>query len=137
MGTLTDLTAARKGLAAAAAAVTGLRTQHFAPMNNVSPPLFAVGECTNEFDLVMHRGADEWLFECRLYAANIDDPRTATEKLDTFLNPGAGSIKAALEADRTLGGVVAALRVERIKGYAIYTVGTASFIGARFDVRVW
>jgi hypothetical protein len=36
-----------------------------------------------------------------------------------------------------LGGVCAALRVERIKGYAIYTVGSYSCLGARFDVRVW
>jgi len=141
MAQLTDLTAVRKALAAAAATIAGppkLRGQHYVPTGTVATPLFAVGEMETDFDQAMHRGVDEWLFQGRLYAAPVADGRAASELLDKYLAPlSAMSIKTAIEVDRTLGGACATLRVERIHGYAVYTIGTDSYIGARFDIRVW
>ena len=58
--------------------------------------------------------------------------------LRRFLRPsGPGSIKAALEADRTLGGLVDALVVAKRFGYGVYDVGGIDYLGARFTVRVW
>ena len=135
----TDIGAVAKGLATAAATITSpqLNALHYVP-KTITHPMFCAGERTCEFDGAMHRGLDEWLIEGRLYAAPYDDPRTAAELLDKFLAPvGATSLKTAIEADKTLGGACGALRVERIKGYAVYTVGTAQYIGARLDIRVW
>jgi hypothetical protein len=141
MAQLTDLTAVRKALAAAAQTIAGppkLRAQHYAPTGVINTPLFAVGEMSNDFDQAMARGVDEWLFTGRLYAAPQGDGRAASELLDKYLAPlSAMSIKKALEVDRTLGGTCATLRVERIHGYAVYTIGQDAYIGARFDIRVW
>ncbi len=141
MGSLTDITAVRTALAAAAGTITGppaLRVQHWPVVGTISTPAFAVHDMITDFDLAMGRGADDWLFECRLYAANLGDGRTASDLLDRFLAPkSAMSIKTAIEVDRTLGGNCSALRVERIHGYAVYTVGADSYLGARFDVRVY
>lgn len=54
--------------------------------------------------------------------------RGAQDKLDTYLaGSGAGSVKAALEADRTLGGAVAALRVTRAAPITLEVAGVTYF----------
>lgn len=65
------------------------------------------------------------------------DDRRGQELLDTYLAPsGAASVKAAIEADRTLGGACKTLHVHHVDGYRLYTVGANTYYGARFRVVI-
>lgn len=63
-----------------------------------------------EFDLTMQRGYDTWRFTVQGFIALTSDIG-AQQLLDELIEP-AGGMKATLEADNTLGGLVASLRVE-------------------------
>lgn len=103
-------------------------------------PSFEVGEFDIAYDKTFGGSAQrlsEVLVTCRVYTSRADD-RSGHALLKQLLGAsGPGSIKAALEADRTLGGLVESLRVERVRGYGVYEVSSTNYYGARFDVRIW
>lgn len=67
-------------------------------------------EGTN-YDQAMGRGLDEWWFVVRGFVADAMDV-AAQKRRDVWLaSSGTGSVKAAIEADRTLGGACSACRV--------------------------
>ena len=77
-------------------------------------------------------------FEVTLLAAPIDAGLDdAQSLLDSYLDEsGTASIKAALEADPTLSGVVSDLIVRGWKGYGSRAVNGVEYLGATFDVEV-
>ena len=90
------------------------------------------------YDSAMGRGLDEWFFTLRGFAASGTD-KAAQMRLDGWLaSTGAESVKAALEVDRTLGGVVSDARVVAMAKIAVFTAEGAatSFFGAEWTVRV-
>lgn len=140
-----DVAAVRTGLANAAAVVTYVdpggitRTLRAVPYlaDSIQPPTWVSGEVEIEYDLTFGRGLDVVLVKGRLYTGRGDD-LSGQALLDGFLKgSGAGSVKAALEADKTLGGVCKQLHVERVSGYGLYQVAGIDYYGAKFDVKVW
>lgn len=126
----------RDGLATNLATITGLRVSSFAA-DKVSVPAAVVGEVRIEFDKTFGRGLDEFEVKVRVYASRADD-RAGQDKLDGYLaGSGSGSVKAALESDRTLGGVAQTLRVTDVDGYGVYEVAGMQYVGAEFTVTVW
>lgn len=129
----------RAALAAAALTVPDLRAFDYLP-DSIDPPAFIAGEVTINYDQVNEGGFDEHLVTCHLYASSTDSKR-GQKLLDGFLSPaGPNSVKAALEADRTLGGIAVSLTVFRVTGYGKYRASSVSelqFYGAKLDVRVW
>jgi hypothetical protein len=89
------------------------------------------------YDAAMGRGMDEWWFTVRGFAKSGTD-KAAQMRLDAWLaSTGAESVKAALEVDRTLGGVASDSRVIAMGKIAVFTVeGGASFFGAEWTLRV-
>jgi len=73
---------------------------------------------------------------CLVLTAPEANPEEGQALLDAYLSDGPTSIKAALEADLTLGGVCQTLHVHTIDGYQLYTVGLATYYGARFRVLI-
>lgn len=132
-----DIEAISGGLADAAATITGLRAYPSLP-GAINPPTFA----PTEFELTYHqtfsagRGLTDLTFTCGVFAPDTDQGRTL---LVGFLaETGAGSVPAALEADKTLGGVCRTLVVQRVRGaYRLYSVGDTDYLGAMLDVRIW
>lgn len=89
-------------------------------LENPYPPAFEVeiggGSSAGSviFDHAMSRGLDEWWFTVRGFASSGTD-KGAQQSLDKWLNStGPDSVKAALEADRTLDGTVNDSRVTRV-----------------------
>jgi hypothetical protein len=135
-----DIAAIRTAMANAVGAIAGMQHWPIVP-GSIVAPAFAAGEVTIDYDRTFKggqaAGLTEMLVKGRLYAATADTP-TGQATLDSFLTPsGALSVKAAIEADLTLAGTVRTLRVERVHGYAVYSVGGTDYYGAQFDVRVW
>lgn len=136
-----DVEAIHEGLATAAGTVAGLRSYASLP-GSINPPVFAPTEFelnyNKTFKTASAAGMSEILFTCGLFTSIGDDP-TGRKALMGFLAPsGSGSVKAALESDRTLSGVAKTLLVERVRGaYRLYEIGGVEYLGAMLDVRVW
>lgn len=130
-----DISAVRQGLADAADAITGLTCTGYVP-DAINEPAFMAGEVDIDFDTTFGRGVDTIRVACRVLVSRGDD-KGGQSKLDGYLK-GAGptSLKAALQADRTLGGACHDLRVERVRGYRLYTVGEYAYFGAELTVLV-
>jgi hypothetical protein len=127
----------QQGLADAAATVTGLRT-HPALPDTINPPTFAPADLAIDYDLTMAHSLDMTLYTCGLYVSRGDSDVGRKAMLPYLQQAGDKSIKAAIEADRTLGGTCKTLIVERVRGaYALYPIGGTDYLGALFDVRIW
>lgn len=125
----------REGLANALRAIDGLRvTAHIAdaitvPAAVVGPARLDREPATTHIDVVT--------VAIRVYTSRAD-VRSAQDTLEAYLaGSGDKSVMAALEADRTLGGVVQALRVTGFDGYDSYEVAGVTYIGAEFTVTAW
>lgn len=132
-----DIEAIQQGLANAAGTIAGLRAYPKLP-DSINPPTFAVVE----FELDYHgtfspaRGLTQLAFTCGVY--NTDSDAGRKQLLPFLAETGASSIPAALEADKTLGGVARTLVVQRVRGaYRLYEVGDTPYLGAMIDVKVW
>ena len=130
MSSLSDI---RGGLATRMATITGLRTSATVP-DNPRPPVAVIFPDRIEYDLNARRGADRFYFTIMVLVGRADD-RAAQNNLDTFV-VGPTSIKAAIEADRTLGGVADTCRVTEMNNYSSMTVGDTLYLAASFVVEV-
>lgn len=103
----------------------------------IDPPSFGCTELELDYNQSFG-GLVITLYSFGLFTSRADDA-SGRSLLNTFLKPtGAASIKAAIEADRRLGGACSNLIVERVRGaYRLYGIGGNDYLGAIFDVRVW
>lgn len=79
-----------------------------------TPPGIQIPPPAPIYDYTMgatNQGLSEWMFVIQGFVA-LNSDVAAQKVLDTLCAPsGAGSVKALLEADKTLGGLVESLRV--------------------------
>jgi hypothetical protein len=102
----------------------------------VVPPCAVVGQLDFTFDLDNARGLDQASVDVYVIVQRLSE-RTGQDKLDLFLaGSGKGSIKTAIESDRTLGGLVDTLRVTSAES-GTYTSGEQSFLSYRYNVTIW
>ena len=109
----------RAGLAANLGAIADVQVSAYM-LGNATPPTIHVFPEEVEFDGAMGRGADTWRFTLQAFVGLVSD-QGAQKRLDLMLAPsGATSIKAAVETDRTLGGLEVDARVVSASGYRVY-----------------
>jgi len=130
---MADLSAIRQALADKMGNVYGLRSSATMP-DAPRPPQAVILPDRIEYDLDMSRGADTFFFLVTVIVGRADD-RAAQNNLDRFVS-GTDSIKAAIEADMTLGGVVNFARVTEMTNYRQINVGDTIYLGAEFEVEV-
>lgn len=134
---MTDLTAMAEAMATQLANIEGLRTQ--AQVRDiVAVPVAIVGPPTNiDYDTTMRNGANRYEFQVRLLVARTEE-RSAQVYLSEYAAPtGDRSIKAAIEADPTLGGTAMTTRVQSANGIGSYDYGDVSYLGIEFQVEVY
>lgn len=133
MATVSEL---RTGLATRLATITGLRTSATIP-DQLNPPIAVVSLDTITFDQAFQRGLDEYQFTVTVIVGRVAE-RSSQTRLDGYLDPsGAGSVKTAIEGDRTLGGKASTLRVTDMTGISTVSIGDATMITANFSVVVY
>lgn len=97
----------RAGLAANLSAIDGCQVSAYM-LSNPTPPCLFVSIDPAEgvrYDRAMQRGLDEYSLRVHGIVAVTSD-QGAQSRLDEWLaSRGPGSVKAAIESDRTLGGV--------------------------------
>ncbi|MFG2056689.1 hypothetical protein ACGFI9_21965 [Micromonospora sp. NPDC048930] len=128
-----DLDLLCERLAAAAAGVEGILSAESIVPDAVTVPCFYAGEITEEFDQSFG-GMVVVEVVCRVLATNNEGGQA---ELRTFMRRrGPTSVKAAIEADPTLGGVCDDLHVRRIQGHRLYRVAEVNYPGAEWVVRI-
>jgi len=133
----------REGLAANLSAIPNVQVSAYMLSSPTPPTLWVFPEET-DFDLTMQRGLDCYHLTIQAYIGAVADEGSQV-LLDTLLDPAsATSVKAAVEADRTLGGAVESLRVTKQTGYRLYQVpnmghatSMAQILGCEWTVEVY
>lgn len=102
-----------------------------------SPPTIQVMPGKIQYDIANSRGGDLLVMTVQaMVAANFD--RQMQNRLDQLLeDSGEFSVKAAIESDFQLGGIVDDLRVTECTGYQIYALaGRGPVLGADWEVSI-
>lgn len=132
-----DLGPVRSGLATNLSTLPNLRVFDYMP-DSVTPPVAVVGFPDEwSFDVAMNRGLDEMPnIPIYLLFGKASD-RAAQELLSVYVAArGDASVKAAVEADKTLGGACDDLWVSKATDFRIYPVGSSEYLGCRFLVNI-
>jgi len=130
-----NINGVREGLKTNLQNITNLRIYDLIP-DVIVPPCAVVGQLDFTFDVDNMRGLDQASVDIFVIVQRLSE-RSGQEKLDNFLaGSGSGSIKTALESDRTLGGLVDTLRVISAES-GTYTSGEQSFLSYRYNLTIW
>ena len=133
---MAELSAIRAGMAEAMATIPNLRVREFIPAL-ITPPMAVVNPSNIEYDLNAQRGLTRFVFTVSVFVVKADD-RSAQKRIDPFVGvSGPQSVKAALESDRTLGGVVDTLRVQSVSNYSASDANDVDYLAVDFEVEVY
>ena len=126
----------REGIADALRVIPGLQASAYS-LSNPTPPTAQVMRGEIQYDQALQHGTHWWTMRVQAFVALVSDIG-AQKILDRFLSPdGAFSIKAAIEADATLGGVVSDLQVTTAAGEQVYVRDQGGpVLGSEWTVRV-
>ncbi len=115
--------------------ITNMRVYDTIP-DVVVPPCAVVGQLDFTFDVDNQRGLDQASVDVYVIVQRISE-RSGQDKLDLYLaGSGTGSVKTALESDRTLGGLVDTLRVVSAES-GTYQTGDQTFLSYRYNLTIW
>lgn len=109
--------------------------------DSIVPPAAIVspgfeGDPAIRFDSTMARGSDDFLFTVTLLVQYADD-LAAQQELDAYLaGSGERSIKAVIEDDPSLGGLVHFAHVREARNYGRQAWGETDYLGVDFGVEV-
>lgn len=128
----------RTGLVTALSTITGLNTYSAEP-GQVTPPAAVVLTPSIEYHRSFNSAGALRQYDFRIYvlvAQGLLDE--AAHTLDTFADPTAAtSVRKALEADTTLGGVCESLIVTSFRPLNAEEVASLQYWGGSFDVTVF
>jgi hypothetical protein len=135
---MADLADIRQAIADALSAIPDVQVSPYNPASPVFPVLFVLGHGEIDYgNLGFGRLDTQWNLIVRGYVStNLDI--TSQQRLDRWLaSEGDHSVKAAIEDDPTLGGVVEWALVRRSIGSNLFKLSnTVSALGTDFTVQV-
>lgn len=133
---MAQLSEIREAMGTALSTVPNLRVRPMLPAL-LTPPMAVVFPQQIEYDLNAARGVNRYTFTVSVFVVKADD-RSAQLRVDPFVSPtGSGSVKAALETDRTLGGLVDTLRVTNVSNYSSTDANDVLYLAVDFEVEVY
>lgn len=118
-------------------AIPGMQASPYL-LSNITPPAAAVTRGPITYDQAMVGGVHTWTFIVRAFVSSVTDIGSQ-RLLDEYLSAeGDLSIKAAIEADITLGGIVSALHVTTATGEQEFVrEGGGPLLFSEWTVEVW
>ena len=130
------VTQIKQGIATALATISGLRSYAYQP-DNLNPPFAWPMLDTVTYNGAMRGGLVTHVFTVTVVVGRAAE-RTAQNALDGYVGyDSATSIRAALEADRTLGGVVQNLLVESANNISTTEGNDTTYLMVDFRVVVY
>jgi len=128
--TITEL---RDALAASLDAIDGFRGLSYFPQPIPTPCAVVAGP---SIDFDEDTLTDRYSFPVLVLVADSDN-RVSQVTLDSYLSSsGANSVRDAIYADGTLGGLAQYVQVVNLRDYGIHEVQNVRYIGAIFEVDV-
>lgn len=136
---MADLGAIRAAIAASCVGVGDIRQGYAQWPDTVAVPCVVVelpdGGTVVQFDKVLNE-ASYWYFSV-LLLLSMNVKRLRQTEMDAYLSStGNESVKKALEADPTLGGLVMGLIVDEAGELGDYALAGATYLGVKWKVRV-
>jgi hypothetical protein len=125
----------RQGLANNLQTITGLRVVETLP-DLVNPPMAMIGLTKVAYNQQNQRSMAEYTFQVTVVLGRVSE-RTAQAALDVLVAPGQGSIKYAIESDRTLGGNAYEVFVPELSAYGAVSINGIDYLSAEFSVQVY
>jgi hypothetical protein len=125
----------RTGLANNLKTLSGLRVVETLP-DVVNPPMAMIGLTKVAYNRQNNQSMSEYTFKVTVIVGRVSE-RTAQNTLDIWVAPGSGSIKAAVESDRTLGGNAYEVFLAELSAYGAITVNGIDYLSAEFSVQVF
>ena len=132
MATISDL---RSGLTANLQTISGLRVYSTLP-DVVNPPTAMISLEKVMYNRQMQKGMTEYGFKVSVIVGRVAE-RVAQQNLDLFVGQGKGSIKTALESDKTLGGKAFDVYVPELSAYGAVSINGIDYLSAEFSVQVF
>lgn len=132
---MADLSDIREGIAVNLRLIPSVQVSAYM-LGNPTPPSIEVMPDETDYDKTFQRGTDRWFLKVRAFVGKPSDIG-AQKRLDEMLaSSGPLSVKANIEVDCTLDGVVDDLRVTKCSGYRTYGQ-QPGVLGAEWVVEVW
>ena len=125
----------RAGLANNLQTIKGLRVVETLP-DLVNPPMAMIGLTKVAYNQQNQRSMAEYTFQVTVVLGRVSE-RTAQAALDVLVAPGSGSIKYAIESDRTLGGNAYEVFVPELSAYGAVSINGIDYLSAEFSVQVF
>jgi hypothetical protein len=133
MSTVTEISDALKN---ALTTIRGMRVYDYLP-DQINPPVGYVGIQSVNYHGAFAGGNPVHTYTINVVVGRVSD-RSSQRALDEFLAyDGARSIRAALEADQTLDGVVQTLICTDGGNLAPLTIGDVTYVSIDFSVTVY
>lgn len=123
-----------EGLAKNLATIAGIRTYPQIP-DNPALPAAVVSLITVDYDQAMQGGLTNYTFNVNVVVSRVTE-RRAQQRLYELIQTGTGSVKAAIESDRTLDGEAFDLRVTEMSDIVSTSIGDVEYLTANFVVIV-
>lgn len=132
-GSLSELKA---GLGERLATIPKLRVAQQIP-EQINPPIAVISRSTVTYHRDMGGGTTQWEMQVQLIAGRMAD-RAAQRTIDEWLSwDGPKSVRAAIEADGTLGGVALTTIVTEADALASFQIGDSEYLGVTVSVTVY
>lgn len=125
----------RAGLSKNLQTIKGLRVVETLP-DLVNPPMAMIGLTKVTYNQQNQRSMAEYTFQVTVVLGRVSE-RTAQREMDVLVAPGEGSVKYALESDRTLGGDAFDVFVPELSAIGAVSIGGIDFYSAEFSVQVF
>ena len=134
---MSDISAIREALASSLLTIPGMQISAW-QLANATPPCAQISRGPVDYDQAMQGGVHRPNFTVTAYVALVSD-QGAQRLLDRYLAAdGDLSVKQAIEADRTLGGLVQDLHVTGATGEQPYARDQGGpVLGSDWTVEVW
>ena len=125
----------RAGLAANLATINGLRVVETLP-DLVNPPMAMIALDKVAYNRQNNRSMAEYTFKVTVVVGRVSE-RMAQQTMDVYVAPGSGSIKFAVESDRTLGGYAYDVFVAETNAIGSVSINAIDYYSAEFSVQVF
>lgn len=130
-----SIAAIQAGIKTRLATITGLRVYDYLP-DQPQPPMAVVQFNSLDYHGAFGGGMADYNLTVTLVLGRIIE-RTTVSNLDGYASPsGASSIRAAIEAEQTLGGAAQTATVTTMSNPRAVTYADATFYAVDFEVLV-
>ena len=132
---MSSISELRQGLATNLQTISGLRVVDTLP-DLVNPPMAMIGLTKVNYNQQNQRSMAEYTFQITVVVGRVSE-RTAQATLDVLVAPGSGSVKYAVESDRTLGGKAYEVFIPELSAYGSVSINGIDYLSAEFSVQVF